>query len=255
MTEALHDEDGSRWAGRHAGPPQRQQTVDARTISAAALKLFAERGYRATTMSDIGAAIGIRGPSLYRHVTSKQVLLGGIMVDTMRALIADQQAALDAGGDVSLQLRRIVEAHVRYHAAHREQAFVGNREIENLEQPYRDQVLRLRRTYERGLRTVIERGVPRATSPSRNPGSPRTRSSTWVWESRHGSVRTDRMAPSRSRTRTPTTRSACSPAGRRTVRQPPTRDGPCADDVGTRTVLVHAYCRPIRAYTSGFVLR
>ncbi|WP_019064049.1 TetR/AcrR family transcriptional regulator [Streptomyces prunicolor] len=158
MTEALHDEDGSRWAGRDAGQPERQQTVDARTISAAALKLFAERGYRATTMSDIGAAIGIRGPSLYRHVTSKQVLLGGIMVDTMRALIADQQAALDAGGDVPLQLRRIVEAHVRYHAAHREQAFVGNREIENLEQPYRDQVLRLRRTYERGLRTVIERG-------------------------------------------------------------------------------------------------
>jgi AcrR family transcriptional regulator len=158
MNEALHDEDGSRWAGRDVGLPQRQQTVDARTISAAALRLFAERGYRATTMSDIGAAIGIRGPSLYRHVTSKQVLLGEIMVETMRALIADQQAALDAGGDVSLQLRRIVEAHVRYHAAHREQAFVGNREIENLEQPYRDQVLRLRQTYERGLRTVIERG-------------------------------------------------------------------------------------------------
>ncbi|MFF5009780.1 TetR/AcrR family transcriptional regulator [Streptomyces phaeochromogenes] len=158
MNEALHDEDGSRWAGRDADLPQRQQTVDARTISAAALRLFAERGYRATTMSDIGAAIGIRGPSLYRHVTSKQVLLGEIMVETMRALIADQQAALDAGGDVSLQLRRIVEAHVRYHAAHREQAFVGNREIENLEQPYRDQVLRLRQTYERGLRTVIERG-------------------------------------------------------------------------------------------------
>jgi len=158
MTEALHDEDGLRWAGRDADMPQRQQTVDARTISAAALRLFAERGYRATTMSDIGAAIGIRGPSLYRHVSSKQVLLGEIMVDTMRALIADQQAALVAGGDVPLQLRRIVEAHVRYHAAHREQAFVGNREIDNLEQPHRDQVLRLRQTYERALRTVIERG-------------------------------------------------------------------------------------------------
>ncbi|MFD4559882.1 TetR/AcrR family transcriptional regulator [Streptomyces sp. NPDC058469] len=158
MTETLHGEDGSRWAGRDAGPPRRQQTVDALTVSAAALRLFAERGYRATTMSDIGAAIGIRGPSLYRHVSSKQVLLGEIMVDTMRALIADQQAALDAGGDVPLQLRRIVEAHVRYHAAHREQAFVGNREIGNLEHPYRDQVLRLRQAYERGLRTVIERG-------------------------------------------------------------------------------------------------
>jgi AcrR family transcriptional regulator len=132
--------------------------VEPQLISEAALRLFAERGYRATTMADIGAAIGIRGPSLYKHVSSKQALLGEIMVGTMNALIAAQQAALEAGGDVVLQLRRMVEAHVRYHAAHRQQAFVGNREIGNLEQPYRDQVLRLRRRYERGLRAVIESG-------------------------------------------------------------------------------------------------
>jgi AcrR family transcriptional regulator len=132
--------------------------VEVQIISAAALKLFAERGYRATTMADIGAAVGLRGPSLYRHVSSKQVLLGEIMVDTMKALIADQQAARDAGGDATLRLRRMVEAHVCYHAAHREQAFVGNREIDNLEQPYRDQVLGLRQTYELGLRTLIEHG-------------------------------------------------------------------------------------------------
>ncbi|TKA04625.1 TetR/AcrR family transcriptional regulator [Actinacidiphila oryziradicis] len=136
----------------------RRDMVESQVISAAALRLFAERGYRATTMADIGAAIGIRGPSLYRHVSSKQTLLGEIMVAAMRTLIADQRAARDAGGDVVLQLRRMVEAHVRYHAAHREQAFVGNREIGNLEHPYHDQVLRLRQTYEQGLRAVIESG-------------------------------------------------------------------------------------------------
>jgi AcrR family transcriptional regulator len=158
MIEALHGEDESHWAGRDAEVPPRRQTVDAQAISAAALSLFAERGYRATTMSDIGAAFGIRGPSPYRHVSSKQALLGEIMIETMRALIADRHAALDAGGDVIRQLRQTVDAHVRYHAAHREQAFVGNHEIGNLKQPHRDQVLRLRRTNERGLRAVIERG-------------------------------------------------------------------------------------------------
>jgi AcrR family transcriptional regulator len=132
--------------------------TDVTAVRAAALSLFAERGYRATTMADIGAALGIRGPSLYRHVRSKQVLLSEIMVETMRTLIADQQAALHASDDVVVQLRRLVEAHVRFHARHREHAFVGNREIESLEEPSRLVVLRLRERYEQALREVITRG-------------------------------------------------------------------------------------------------
>jgi AcrR family transcriptional regulator len=132
--------------------------TDALAIRAAALALFAERGYRATTMADIGAAIGVRGPSLYRHVRSKQVLLSEIMVETMRALIADQEAALAAGTDEVVQLRRLVEAHVRFHTRNREAAFVGNREIESLESPARETVLTLRADYAAALRSVIERG-------------------------------------------------------------------------------------------------
>lgn len=133
-------------------------SLDATTVRDAALKLFAERGYRATTMTDIGAAVGIRGPSLYRHVSSKQDLLVSIMVETMRELIAGQRTAAAAGGDPAQVVRRMVEAHVRFHAAHREQAFVGNREIDNLEPPNRECVLRLRRRYADGLRAAIATG-------------------------------------------------------------------------------------------------
>jgi AcrR family transcriptional regulator len=137
----------------------RTASIDARTVRTVALAMFAERGYRATTMGDIGAALGIRGPSLYRHIRSKQDLLAEIMIETMETLIADQRAARAAGGDVAVQLRRVVEAHVRFHATHREQAFVGNREIGNLEPHHRDRVLRLRRRYENGLRDLITDGV------------------------------------------------------------------------------------------------
>lgn len=133
-------------------------TIDVRSIRAAALSLFAERGYRATGMADIGAALGIRGPSLYRHVESKQALLREIMLATMRALIAEQAAALESSGDVVVQVRRMVEAHVRFHAGHREEAFVGNREIDNLEPGARAEVLALRARYEHTLRETIERG-------------------------------------------------------------------------------------------------
>lgn len=133
--------------------------IDSDTIRSAALRLFAQSGYRSTTMADIGAALGIRGPSLYKHVGSKQDLLVQIMVGTMNALIDDQDAARRAGGDVRTQLRRMVEAHVRFHALNAEQAFVGNREIGNLEQPHRDRVLALRDQYERGIRDAVADGV------------------------------------------------------------------------------------------------
>jgi len=132
--------------------------VDAGAVHRAALRLFAERGYRATTMADIGGALGIRGPSLYKHVSSKQDVLAQIMIDTMNALIHDQQAALAEGDNPALRLRRVVEAHVRYHATHRHEAFVGNREISSLEPRYRRRVRALRGAYERAFRTVIDEG-------------------------------------------------------------------------------------------------
>jgi AcrR family transcriptional regulator len=141
-----------------AGRETRRLPVTRATVRAAALRLFAERGYQLTTMMDIGAALGIRGPSLYKHVASKQDLLAEIMVETMTSLIARQRAAVAAGGPPDVQLRRAVEAHVRYHATHREDALVGNREIESLEEPARTHVVELRRTYEHGLRAIIEGG-------------------------------------------------------------------------------------------------
>jgi AcrR family transcriptional regulator len=110
-------------------------------------------------MADIGAAAGIRGPSLYRHVHSKQDLLAEIMTGTMNELLALQTVARAAGGGPVQQVRRMVEAHVRFHAGHREQAFVGNREIDSLEPHNREQVLGLRRRYQHSLRDVINRGV------------------------------------------------------------------------------------------------
>ncbi|MFD4766327.1 TetR/AcrR family transcriptional regulator [Streptomyces niveus] len=140
--------------------PGATSPADRRTgIRLAALRLFAVQGYRATTMTDIGAAVGIRGPSLYKHVASKHELLAEIMTGTMEQLIADNIAAVAGTDDVREQLRRSVEAHIRYHARHRLEAFVGNREIGNLEQRDQDRVLSRRSDYERRYRELIERGV------------------------------------------------------------------------------------------------
>lgn len=128
-------------------------------IRAAALELFTGRGFQATTMADIGAAVGMRGPSLYKHVESKQVLLARIMTATMDALLAAYRTAVSDSTCPAERLRRAAEAHVRYHARHRLEAYVGNREIRSLVEPHRARVLALRAHYERGFRDLVAEGV------------------------------------------------------------------------------------------------
>lgn len=135
-------------------PPQRRHEE----ILDAALELFATIGYRATTMAQIGDRIGIRGPSLYKHVASKQEMLVAIMAGMMEELLRRQRAALAAGGDVRERLERITAVHVQYHAEHRYEAFVGHREIDNLEEPERSRILELRREYESSFRELVQEG-------------------------------------------------------------------------------------------------
>lgn len=143
---------GRTAVGRSPGPR-------AAEIRAAALVLFAERGYAATTMADIGEAVGMRGPSLYKHVGSKQELLAQIMTGTMDDLLRNHRIAVVSCEDVVERLRRTAEAHVRYHARHRLEAFVGTREIRSLEEPHRTEVLRRRAAYEQAFRTLLTEGV------------------------------------------------------------------------------------------------
>jgi AcrR family transcriptional regulator len=134
------------------------QLTRAEAIRDAALTLFAERGFRATTMRDVARAVGVRAPSLYSHVRSKDTLLTEIMVTTMDELIRGFHLAVATTRDPVEQLRRATEAHVRYHTRHRREAFVGNREIPSLKPGARRIILDKRREYSMLFRDLIDRG-------------------------------------------------------------------------------------------------
>lgn len=134
-------------SGRHA------DVIDA------ALTIFAAQGYRATTMGDIADALGIRAPSLYNHVKSKQSMLQQIVLDAMARNLADQKAAYDSTRDVTERLRRMTDANVRFHARSRREAVVANRDIRYLDEPCRSKVYADRGVFEMRFRETIEAGV------------------------------------------------------------------------------------------------
>src|SRR3984957_7505966 len=71
---------------------QRRLTAEQRRqqLGAVALELFAQRGYRATTMDDIAEAAGVTNPLPYQHFSSKR----GLYLELVDSIAHDVLAAI-----------------------------------------------------------------------------------------------------------------------------------------------------------------
>ena len=49
-------------------------------LLAAAATLFADRGFAGVRLEDLGAAVGISGPAVYRHFPNKEAVLVELLV-------------------------------------------------------------------------------------------------------------------------------------------------------------------------------
>jgi AcrR family transcriptional regulator len=136
--------------------PARPRIDDVRDV---ALTVFAERGYHGTTMSAIAELVGMRVPSLYSHIRSKQDLLVEIAVQTTEAVLAEYEAAVAGLTDPAERLRRAVAVYALRHATHRREALVVNRDVSSLEEPARGEVLHRIQRHEHAIRAIIADGV------------------------------------------------------------------------------------------------
>jgi AcrR family transcriptional regulator len=138
---------------------QARATVTSEAVIDAALTLFAERGYHGTALSQIADVLGIRTPSLYNHMRSKQELLRVIVDRTTAAVLADFHEAVAGVTDPAERLRRATRVYAYRHATHRREALVVNRDTGSLEEPHRTELQERRREHEHELRAVIEHGI------------------------------------------------------------------------------------------------
>ena len=145
----------------HAGPAaaEARTAVTPGAVLDAALTLFAERGYHGTAVSQIAASLGIRTPSLYNHMRSKQDLLEAIIGRTVDGVLDDFRSAVDGLSDPVERLRRAVRVYALRHATHRREALVANRDTASLPEPARTRTRQRERDHERAVRAIICDGV------------------------------------------------------------------------------------------------
>lgn len=85
----------------------------------AAADLFASRGYHAVSTDDLGRAVGISGPAVYRHFRSKAELLATLCNVAMDHLLDGAHAIARAETSKSSLLARLIALHVDFAARER----------------------------------------------------------------------------------------------------------------------------------------
>jgi TetR/AcrR family transcriptional regulator, cholesterol catabolism regulator len=144
-------------------PPTRpllRQRYDRRQerVVAIAAELFAERGYSATSMTDLSEATGLAAGGLYHYIGSKKQLLFRICDELMEPLLEEGRAIVAADAPADVQLRDLLRAWLAHIARHRHHMMVFQQERHLIERdPQWRTVRRQRKDFELILDDLLER--------------------------------------------------------------------------------------------------
>jgi TetR/AcrR family transcriptional regulator, cholesterol catabolism regulator len=141
---------------RSAPAPPRPREGDLR---AAATRLFRTRGFHATSMQDLGEALGMNRGSLYHYIASKDDLLWAILCRAFDLLEARVFPVLDADVAPRDRLRMAIREHLRVAADHADELSLIQIELRSLPAERRAAMIARRDAYEARWRAAIADGV------------------------------------------------------------------------------------------------
>jgi AcrR family transcriptional regulator len=131
-------------------------------ILAVAAELFARHGFHGVSMDDLGRAVGISGPGLYRHFPSKDAMLREMLIEISERLLSEGRHRVAAADGATARLRALIGWHTEFALGEPALITVQERNLANLAQPDRDRVRRLQRRYVEIWVDVITEVVPEA---------------------------------------------------------------------------------------------
>src|SRR3954451_15323147 len=108
-----------------------------------AARLFAERGFSGVSLEDLGAAVGVSGPAVYRHFANKQALLGAILIGVSEQLLSGGAAVVAREADPRAQLTALIAFHVDFALTDADVIRVQDRDLASLSDDDRSRVRRL----------------------------------------------------------------------------------------------------------------
>ncbi|WP_343319951.1 TetR/AcrR family transcriptional regulator [Arthrobacter sp. TMP15] len=128
--------------------PRTQAKANRRSaLLTSAATLFAQRGFNGVSIEDLGAAVGVSGPAVYRHFNGKQALLGALLVDVSEELLAGGRSVLESTPNPDASLHALIAFHVDFALTKPDVIRVQDRDFESLGKAERASVRSLQRAY------------------------------------------------------------------------------------------------------------
>jgi AcrR family transcriptional regulator len=128
-----------------------------------AARLFAERGFHGVGVDEIGAAVGISGPGLYRHFAGKDAMLAELLVGISDRLLAAGRMRVAEAGDPAEALDALIGGHIDFAIDDRPLITLHDRELDRLREADRKLVRQLQRQYVEEWVAVVRLVYPDAT--------------------------------------------------------------------------------------------
>jgi AcrR family transcriptional regulator len=116
-------------------------------LLSAAERLFAERGFLAVRLEDIGAAAGVSGPAIYRHFPNKESLLVELLVGISTRLLAGARAVRFRETDAAAALDSLIDFHLDFALGEPDLIRIQDRDLAHLPAAAERQVRRAQRQY------------------------------------------------------------------------------------------------------------
>jgi AcrR family transcriptional regulator len=116
-------------------------------LLAAAERLFAERGFLAVRLEDIGAAAGVSGPAIYRHFPNKESLLVELLVGISTRLLAGAREVRSGEADAAAALDGLIDFHLDFALGEPNLIRIQDRDLAHLPAAAQRQVRRAQRQY------------------------------------------------------------------------------------------------------------
>jgi AcrR family transcriptional regulator len=116
-------------------------------LLSAAERLFAERGFLAVRLEDIGAAAGVSGPAIYRHFPNKESLLVELLVGISTRLLAGAREVRSREADADAALNGLIDFHLDFALGEPDLIRIQDRDLAHLPAAAQRQVRRAQRQY------------------------------------------------------------------------------------------------------------